>query len=405
MKYFLDRRAILKWLETPSVYHIKKDELYELDNESFEFLKLCSSEKGCDSEESEFIDYCLDEGILTPERSSMKQPVLAKSPNPSLRYLELQITDRCNLRCRHCYIDKKTNTTPLTSPLTKGGSRGVIPPFQGGTEGGELSVDQIKQILTEFEEMQGLRLMITGGEPLLHCNFDEINKALPDFFIRKALFTNGLLLNKNLLRELNVDEIQISIDGLEKGHDALRGNGTFKKAVRSLRLAKEQGFEVSVATMVHAKNLDDFEEMEKLFSELGIKDWTVDVPCITGRLENSSEFQVSPEVGGKYLRYGYGTGLHTGEPGFGCGLHLLSVTADGKVTKCTFYADRPVGSIKDGLRQCWERTRPVSLKDLTCDCEYLESCRGGCRYRAELLGDPLGKDLYKCSFYDILENK
>jgi radical SAM protein with 4Fe4S-binding SPASM domain len=265
------------------------------------------------------------------------------------------------------------------------------------------SVRQITEILKEFEEMQGLRLMITGGEPLLHSGFETVNTLLPDFFLRKVLFTNGLLLSKAMLRRLHVDEIQVSIDGLEKAHDALRGAGTFKKAVAAVRHALEQGFEVSVATMVHAKNLDDFDEMEKLFRELGIRDWTVDVPCITGRLKTSSEFQVSPEAGGKYLRYGYGAGLHTGETGFGCGLHLLSVMADGKVTKCTFYADRPVGSIKEGLRQCWERTVPVTLKDLTCDCEYLESCRGGCRYRAELTDGPLGKDLYKCSLYDILK--
>lgn len=377
MKYFLTGKAVLKWLETPSVYHIKKDELYELDDESFEFLKLCSNESGYDSENTEFTDYCLQEGLLTTQKIFVKRPPLIKSHEPSLRYLELQITDRCNLRCRHCYIGDKAPQ--------------------------ELSVKQIRAILKEFEEMQGLRLMITGGEPLLHSNFELINELLPAFFLRKILFTNGLLLNKNLLRGLNVDEIQISIDGLEKGHDALRGAGTFKKAVGAVRLAKEMGFEVSVATMIHAKNLEDFDEMEKLFSELGARDWTVDVPCITGRLEDSSEFQVSPEVGGKYLRYGYGAGLHTGETGFGCGLHLLSVMANGNVTKCTFYSDRPVGTIKDGLRQCWQRTRPVFLKDLTCECEFLESCRGGCRYRAELLDGPLGKDLYKCFLHDIIK--
>ncbi len=379
MKYFLARQSILKWLETPSVYHIKKDELYELDDESFEFLKLCSTENGCDSKDTEFIAYCMAERLLTKETISVNRPPLIKAPEPSLRYLELQITDRCNLRCRHCYI--------------------------GETAPKELSIEQITEILKEFEQMQGLRLMITGGEPLLHSNFDALNHLLPDFLIRKVLFTNGLLLDKDILRDLNVDEIQISIDGLEKGHDSLRGAGTFSKAVEAVRLAKEMGFEVSVATMVHAKNLEDFDKMEKLFSDLEIKDWTVDVPCITGRLEDSTEFQVVPEVGGKYLRYGYGAGLHAGETGFGCGLHLLSVMADGKVTKCTFYSDSPVGSINEGLRQCWEKTVPIVLKDLTCDCEYLETCRGGCRYRAELLGDPLGKDLYKCFLHDIIKNK
>ncbi len=390
MQYFFSEKAVLKWLESPFVYHIGTDELYELDEVSFHFLKKCAIEEGCPDAEREFIDYCLREGLLTVRKTSVKHPPLIKSPVPSLRYLELQITDRCNLRCRHCYIDKKADGTQ---------------PVANGPEGRELSTDQIRQILTEFEEMQGLRVMITGGEPLLHRNFEALNNMLPDFLIRKVLFTNGLLLNKDLLSRLNVEEIQISIDGLESGHDALRGTGTFKKAVNAVRLAGKQGFEVSVATMVHAKNLGEFEGMEKLFSELGIKDWTVDVPCRTGRLEHGSEFQVSPEVGGKYLRFGYGEGLHSGEKGFGCGLHLLSVMADGKVTKCTFYSDRPVGTIEEGLRRCWEMTAPVFLKDLTCDCAYLESCRGGCRYRAELMGDPLGKDLYKCFLYDILGNK
>ena len=377
MPYFLIENAVLKWLETPSIYQIRTDELYELDDASFGFMKKCASANGCRSEDREFIDYCLSEGLLTTTEFSAKQPALIKSPVPSLRYLELQITDRCNLRCRHCYIGEKSPT--------------------------ELTVQQITGLLKEFEEMQGLRVMVTGGEPLLHSNFDALNEVLPDFSLRKVLFTNGLLLNNNLLGRLNVEEIQISIDGLEKAHDALRGKNTFKKALSAVELARKQGLEVSVATMVHAKNLGDFDEMEKLFSDLGIKDWTVDVPCITGRLESSREFQVSPEEGGKYLRYGYGAGLHAGAAGFGCGLHLLSVMADGKVTKCTFYADRPVGSINEGLRQCWQRTVPIALKDLSCDCEYLEACRGGCRYRAELLGDPLGKDLYKCFLHDILK--
>ncbi len=71
--------------------------------------------------------------------------------------------------------------------------------------------------------MQGLRVMVTGGEPILHSNFEALNDLLPDFAIRKVLFTNGLLLDKDLLGRLKVDEIQISIDGLEKAHDCCQG--------------------------------------------------------------------------------------------------------------------------------------------------------------------------------------
>ena len=374
MTYFLSSDAVLRWLEVPSVYHIKKDDLYELDVDSFHFLRRCSSGKGCNSDDREFIDYCLSEGLLTENRAVSEHPPAIKSPKPSLRYLEMQITDRCNLRCKHCYIGD-----------------GIF---------SELSVEQISSLLRQFEAMQGLRVMITGGEPLIHSRFEEINEMLPDFFLRKVLFSNGRLLNADLLKRLHVDEIQISIDGLEEGHDALRGTGTFKKAVRAVKQAIDCGFEVSVATMVHQKNLGDFGKMEELFIRLGIKDWTVDIPCLVGRLKDNIEFIVPPETGGKYLRYGYGAGLHTGAPGYACGLHLMSVMADGRISKCSFYADSPVGSIKEGLSKCWHKIRPVRLCELTCDCDVIESCRGGCRYRALQLGNPLGKDLYKCFYYD-----
>jgi radical SAM protein with 4Fe4S-binding SPASM domain len=174
--------------------------------------------------------------------------------------------------------------------------------------------------------------------------------------------------------------------------------------MHAMRTALNAGFEVSVATMVHAKNLADFDAMEKIFKETGVKDWTVDVPCISGRLKANKEFHITPEQGGKYLRYGFGGGFHASTPGFACGMHLMSIMADGKIAKCTFYADQSVGSIRDGLRVCWQRIQPVKLDELTCDCEQIESCRGGCRYRATLLGNPYGKDLYKCFSYDIMEN-
>lgn len=375
MRYYLSRGAVLKWLETPCLYHIKNDQLYELDRDAFEFLKNCS-ESGCHSHDSEFLDYCLQEELLTKERVFVKRPPPIKSSDPSLRYLELQITNKCNLKCRHCYIkdrDKK-----------------------------ELSVNQLRTILKEFEHMQGLRVLVTGGEPLLHSQFEEINKMLPRFLLRKVFFTNGILLDEEIIKRLNVDEIQVSIDGLEHAHDFLRGKGTYRLAMKAVTLSLDHGFHVSVATMVHPGNLKDFDEMDRLFKDIGIREWTVDVPCVVGRLENNAELQIKPEVGGRYLKYGYGSGLHTAYPGFGCGLHLMAVMADGKIAKCTFYSDNAVGRVEEGLSACWQRIRPIRLSELACNCDFVESCRGGCRYRAELFGNPLGKDLQRCALYGVI---
>ncbi len=379
MNYYLSRRAVLKWLETPAIYHITKDELYELDADSFSFMKNCASDTGCVSKDSAFIDYCVEEGLLTTKQEAVKRPLLIKAPVPSLRYLELQITDACNLRCKHCYI--------------------------GDGASHELSITQIRNALSEFEDMQGLRVMITGGEPLLHGHIAEINEMLPDYSIRKALFTNGVLLHKETLKLLKVDEIQISIDGLEAAHDALRGNGTFHRALEAVKNSLDAGFNVSISTMVHRGNLRDFDEMELMFKRLGIKEWAVDVPCAAGRLKENAEFWVGPEEGGKYLGYGYGGGLHASGTGYACGLHLMSVIANGNIAKCTFYGDSTVGTVDQGLRSAWQRIQPIQLKELSCECEFIEACRGGCRYRAELVDGPRGRDLYRCTLYGIIKDK
>ncbi len=374
MGFYLSPQASLKWLETPSVYQIARDELYELDQESFRFLSACASSNGCGAQETPFIDYCLAEGLLTRELVAVRRPQLTQSPDPSLRYLELQITDRCNLRCKHCYI--------------------------GEGAGRELSVAQVRGVLREFEEMQGLRVLLTGGEPLLHSRFDEINEMLPELFLRTVLFTNGMLLDKSILRRLKVHEIQVSVDGMLYAHERLRGTGTWEKALYGLRSAIDAGLSASVSTMVTSWNLQDFDAMEELFRSLGVREWTVDVPCRSG---NNAYLSVDPEAGGKYLAYGYGGGMHSTGPGYACGLHLMAVLSGGTAAKCTFYGDRPVGTLADGLRSCWQRIRPIRLADLDCACEFVEVCRGGCRYRAETLGNPSGRDLYRCSLYGILD--
>ncbi|MBI5696538.1 MAG: hypothetical protein HZC51_12540, partial [Nitrospirae bacterium] len=108
--------CVLRRLEPPCVYDRRTDELYELGDEAAEFLRLCDGtrtlrELGCEpgggfEEDADLLDYCFAEGILTAsDRPSPRIFRDGKSPPVSLRYLEFQITSRCNLRCRHCYID------------------------------------------------------------------------------------------------------------------------------------------------------------------------------------------------------------------------------------------------------------------------------------------------------------
>jgi radical SAM protein with 4Fe4S-binding SPASM domain len=363
----------LKRLEEPYLYDIENDELYELNEEAYQFLLACS--RGEDAvlkkDEEEFIRYCLSEKLLALSHTPVKgNGIPEQSPVPSLRYLEFQLTDRCNLRCRHCYIGEGSHQ--------------------------DLPCEAIPAILKEFERIQGLRLLLSGGEPLVHPRFWEINEVLREYAFRSIMLSNGVLITHDIAKRLAVHEVQVSLDGMRAGHEAIRGEGTFTKTLSAIDCLQDAGIQVSIATMIHQANLTEFESLAALMQARKIREWNVDLPSIAGRMEKNRDLWVSPAEAGAFLRYGYGGGLHSSEKDSTCGAHLCAILADGKVAKCGLFSRESVGSIAEGLRTCWERLPRIGLKELTCDCALLDECRGGCRYRARLQGDIFKPDLFQC---------
>jgi radical SAM protein with 4Fe4S-binding SPASM domain len=251
-------------------------------------------------------------------------------------------------------------------------------------------------ILEEFEEIQGLRLLLSGGEPLLHPQFWRVNDLLRNYDFRSVLLSNGTLITKNVANRLQVHEVQVSLDGMKEGHESLRGRGTFRKALTAIDDLQEASIQVSVATMIHKDNLKEFDSLAGLLQSKGIKEWNVDVPCIEGRLKENKNFCPSPAEAGPLLNYGFGGGMHASKENYCCGAHLCGIMPDGNVAKCGLFTQDPVGSIDEGLKVCWERIPRIRLKELACNCSVIEECRGGCRYRAKLQGDILGPDLFQC---------
>ena len=366
----LSRDCSIRALDRPYVYNRATDELYELDSESLAFLRDCA--RGLTGEDSgPFVEYCLKEGILVESDGQTEGPAPLTSPIGFLRYLELQLTARCNLRCKHCYLgDAKARDLPL--PLAF-------------------------KTMEEFDAAGGLRLLLSGGEPLLHEDFPAINERLPEFGFRSVLLTNGTLIDRNIARLLKVQEAQVSLDGMERAHDYIRGYGNFRKAINAIGSLMDAGIAVSVATMVTSLNSGDFAGMVRLMESLGVKEWNVDVPVPSGRLIDNDCLMLDPEEAARYHEYGFGGGFHHGPEGYACGAHLLSIGPDGSVAKCGFYLDRPAGNINQGLRACAEMVRPIKLEEIDCDCEQKEACRGGCRYRATFYSNSLGPDPVRCA--------
>ena len=262
---------------------------------------------------------------------------------------------------------------------------------------------QIERVLEEFEEIQGLRLLLSGGEPLLHPRFWEINDILRDYAFRSVLLSNGTRITKEAGKRLLVHEVQISLDGMKEGHESLRGRGTFEMVVKAIDHLQEANIRVSVATMIHQRNLEEFEQLASLLHSKGIKEWNVDVPCAEGRLKVNRELWVTPAEAGRFLNYGFGGGWHGSKNNSTCGAHLCAILPDGRFCKCGLFGEEAVGSIEEGLRICWQRIPRIPLEDLTCNCSEIEACRGGCRYRAKIHRGLLELDPFQCYARGVLK--
>ncbi len=355
----LRREAALKRLEKDFIYHTGRDELYEIDGKAASFLASCNgTKKGKDlTNESDFVEYCLEEGILEAlEKPGEINTEVTLSPVPSLRYLELQLTERCNLMCRHCYL--------------------------GSSGKNDMELETALGITGEFHSMGGLRLLISGGEPLLYPPLADFLREISPLKIRRVLLTNGTLLDRKNIGMINVEEIQFSLDGWEKGHEMIRGRGSFAKTLKGIETAAAAGKQVSLATMIHRGNLHDFEKVKEFAMKIDAVEWGIDIMCIAGNLRENPGLIVPYEEAAKYMKYSYGGGYHGSSDGYACGRHLMTVLPGGTAVKCGFY-DRSLGNAAESLEKCWLNLEHIKLEDMKCKtCPVVNECCGGCRFRA-----------------------
>ncbi len=375
----LGDRVFLKRLEFPAVYDAATDEVYEVDPAGFEELSRCDGTLAVGDSlfPHEFLDFCMDEGVLVARSEAVERPVsVGVNETPSLRYLMLEVTDRCNLTCAHCYL--------------------------GDTEGLDMSAELAAEVARQFDDMGGLRLVLTGGEPLLHPEFARLNELAGRRACRTILVTNGTLLDEDTARALSFDEVQVSLDGIEPGHELIRGRGSFAAALRGVRAVRAAGRDLSIATMVHAGNLEELGRLEQVVRDLGAVSWTLDVPCEAGRMAGAGHELAPPlDRAAVELERAYGSEQHEPSGEYACGAHLGFVRAGGELVKCGFYPEWSGGRVADGLREAWRRLPRMALSELDCDCEYIQECGGGCRYRAETAGARTGPDPLKCAQFGI----
>lgn len=379
----LKDRISIRNFEVPILYNTETDELYELDEEAYVLLKEIDGRRNFDFYLKKygelegfggFFNYLIEEGLLYFSDKPVKRELREyDSLEPSLRHMLIHITFQCNLNCKHCYLEKNESF---------------------------MSMETFRMLIDEFDRIGGLKIMISGGEPFLHPELKHMIDLMKDYDFRKVLITNGTMLSEENCN-VDVDEVQISIDGIV-GHDRLRGK-TFEKVVEALELLKASGIDVSVATMINKFNLDEFEEMRTIFMNLGLKSWMVDYPSPEGNLKENEELLVDFELAGALMRnYGFIDSGHRSHGDFACGAHMCASDPGGNISRCGFF--KAVGNIRDGIEVCWEKLKSYlwkieDLKDCK-GCEHLETCKGGCRFRAKCFTNSIfGKDPVMCSLF------
>jgi MoaA/NifB/PqqE/SkfB family radical SAM enzyme len=166
----------------------------------------------------------------------------------SIAILQFQYDYTCNFHCQHC------DTTGLRDNKNK--KRFFTP-------------DDVKELSRQADEMGLAHIVVTGGEPLVFPDFDDIVKAIDPqkFYITSD--TNGWFLDAKRakhLKSIGVDKIQLSLDSLNaKEHDEFRRKpGSHERCIRAIDAALDAGLNIIIQTVVTKQRVRSKEFIEFL---------------------------------------------------------------------------------------------------------------------------------------------
>ena len=200
----------------------------------------------------------------TDEVLSLSEPFVGRQRVPDLSLwgtlnerhrpisFELEITARCNNDCRHCYVN--------------------LPAGDGGARASELTTAEILDIARQATDMGAVWCLITGGEPLLRDDFEELYLGLKRLGLLVSLFTNACLITPEhvkLLQKYPPRDIEVSVYGAtrETYEAVTRCPGSYDAFVRGLDLLLEGGLKVRLKAMVLRSNVHEIEAISRFCRE------------------------------------------------------------------------------------------------------------------------------------------
>lgn len=173
----------------------------------------------------------------------------------SIAIVQFQYNYKCNFKCVHCSIQGFQHRHDLQS----------------------ITLEDVKSLSRQADELGLARFVITGGEPLTFTDLDDVIQAIDPNKFYINIDTNGWFLTPDKaqhLAEIGVDRIQLSIDSLDpEEHDNFRrAPGSFKHALAAMEHAQEAGLDIFIQTVVTKQRLysQEFLKFVKFFNKQGI---------------------------------------------------------------------------------------------------------------------------------------
>jgi AdoMet-dependent heme synthase len=323
--------------------------------------------------------------------------------SPPLRLLFWESTARCNLACAHC---RRTETA--------------------GRD--ELSTAEVRAVLESAATLGRPIVVLSGGEPLMRDDWEELARCAAGLNLPVALATNGTLIDEAVSRRIaaaGFARVSVSLDGPDAAtHDAFRGQaGAFARALDGIAALRRAGVAVQINATVARHNAERLDEMYELAKSLGASALhlflLVPVGCGVqlaethqlppAQYERVLNWLADRQAGGglelkatcapHYHRVASRRGLSVRGRGCLCGISVAFVGCRGGVFPCG-YLPVSCGSVRQSsLAEIWRtsqvfaKLRDDGLLGGKCGaCDYRSVC-GGCRARAyAATGDYLAEE-------------
>jgi radical SAM protein with 4Fe4S-binding SPASM domain len=310
----------------------------------------------------------------------------------------IELTRRCNLRCRHCYVSYP------------------------GAPRREMTLDQVRGVVDQLAANGALLLLLTGAEPLARKDFKDIYLHVKRAGLLPTLFTNATLVTEEVADFLAAwppRKVEISVYGFtEATYETITGvAGCFAAMRRGIVLLRDRGLPLRLKTMVMKSNLHEFEDLKRWAEELGIRfryDPIIN-PRLDGGLESTSE-RLTPEEAARIagaseldrsffvtMRDRIREGRHPYRLlTCGAGIKTFHVDAQGRLHPCMLWRYDGYDLLKNRLDGAWKqrvaelRSTPDETGPCTT-CELYGIC-GRCAPLSRMeTGDPAQRIPYHCA--------